>query len=143
MFMDMDRFKQLNDTQGHAIGDLLLTQVARRIASCVRESDTVARFGGDEFVVMLSHLDTGRDHAAAQAHAVAEKIRAVLAEPYVLTVRQDVQATTVEHRCSSSIGVVVFSGSASADEVLKWADIAMYQAKDAGRNSIRFYAQPD
>lgn len=141
MFMDMDRFKQLNDTHGHGMGDLLLAEVARRITSCVRETDTVARFGGDEFVVVLGKLDTDRETAAAQATAVAKKIRTLLAEPYVLTLRQNgEQAITVEHHCSSSIGLVLFAGrSASAEEILKWADIAMYQAKAAGRNAVRFY----
>lgn len=141
MFLDMDNFKQLNDTHGHAMGDLLLTEVAHRIARCVREVDTVARFGGDEFVVMLGELDVDKTESAAQAGIVAENIRAILAEPYVLTLRHDgASAITVEHHCSSSIGVVLFVGnSASPEEVFKWADIAMYQAKSDGRNLIRFF----
>ncbi len=140
MFMDMDKFKQLNDTHGHSMGDLLLVEVSRRISSCVREADTVARFGGDEFVVMISDLDTDRDKSAAQARIAAEKIRTILAEPYALTLVHGSKATKVEHHCSSSIGVVLFSGHASSpEEILKCADIAMYQAKADGRNTVRFY----
>jgi len=143
MFLDMDKFKQLNDTHGHGMGDLLLVQVAQRINHCVREADTIARFGGDEFVVMLGELDTDLAASTAQAGIVAEKIRALLAEPYVLTLAQEGQSPlTVEHHCSSSIGVALFTGhTASAEEILKWADIAMYQAKAAGRNTIRFFKQ--
>ena len=142
MFMDMDKFKQLNDTHGHSTGDLLLVEVAHRISGCVRESDTVARFGGDEFVVLLGDLDTDRDRSALQAGTAAEKIRAALAEPYALKLSQDnARTATVKYHCSSSIGVVLFSGrSASAEEILKWADIAMYQAKADGRNTVRFYS---
>ncbi len=141
MFLDMDNFKQLNDTLGHAMGDLLLMEVARRITSCVREVDTVARFGGDEFVVMLSELDVDKTESTAQADIVAEKIRSILVDPYVLTIKHEGCPTaTVEHRCSSSIGVVLFVGhSASTEEIFKWADIAMYQAKSDGRNLIRFF----
>ena len=141
MFLDMDNFKQLNDTHGHAMGDLLLMEVAHRITRCVREVDTVARFGGDEFVVMLSELDVDRTESAAQAGIVAEKIRAMLAEPYGLTLKHNgLSAITVKHHCSSSIGVVLFVGnSASPEEIFKWADIAMYQAKSDGRNLIRFF----
>lgn len=140
MFMDMDRFKQLNDTHGHSMGDLLLVEVAHRISSCVREADTVARFGGDEFVVMLSDLDPDREKSAEQARVTAEKIRAILAKPYVLKLVHGSKATKVEHHCSSSIGVVLFSGQTSSpEEILKWADIAMYQAKADGRNTIRFH----
>ncbi|HEY5994674.1 MAG TPA: diguanylate cyclase [Gallionellaceae bacterium] len=140
MFMDMDKFKQLNDTHGHGMGDLLLEEVAHRVSSCVRETDTVARFGGDEFVVVLNDLDTDREKSAAQAAVAAEKIRTLLAEPYVLTMAHGSKATRVEHHCSSSIGVVLFSGqAASPEEILKWADIAMYQAKADGRNTIRFH----
>ncbi len=142
MFMDLDNFKPLNDTHGHGVGDLLLMEVARRITSCVREVDTVARFGGDEFVVILSELDADKTESLAQAGIVAEKIRAILAKPYVLTVQQEGKAETitVEHHCTSSIGVVLFiSYESSAEDILKWADMAMYQAKEGGRNLIRFF----
>lgn len=141
MFLDLDNFKPLNDAHGHDVGDLLLIEVARRLTSCVREADTVARFGGDEFVVILNELSADKADSTAQASIVAEKIRAALAEPYVLQIQHEGQAeTTVEHRCSSSIGVVLFINHiTSAEEIIKWADMAMYQAKEAGGNQIRFY----
>jgi diguanylate cyclase (GGDEF)-like protein/PAS domain S-box-containing protein len=142
IFLDLDNFKPLNDTHGHGVGDLLLMEVARRISSCVREVDTVARFGGDEFVVILSELDSDKTESLAQASIVAEKIRAILAEPYVLTIQQEDKAETltVEHHCTSSIGIMLFIGyEAGAEDVLKWADMAMYQAKKDGRNLIRLY----
>jgi diguanylate cyclase (GGDEF)-like protein/PAS domain S-box-containing protein len=141
MFLDLDNFKPLNDTYGHDVGDLLLIEATDRLKSCVRETDTVARFGGDEFVVMLSELNLDKTESTTQAHTVAEKIRAVLAEPYLLRLRHEGGADTmVEHSCTASIGVVVFiNHEESQEDILKWADAAMYQAKASGRNSIRFY----
>lgn len=141
MFLDLDNFKPLNDTYGHEVGDLLLIEVARRLTECLRAMDTVARFGGDEFVVMLCELDANQTLSTDQAAAVAEKIRASLAEPYFLTVPQPGQASvTVEHRCTTSIGVALFLNHESdPSDIMKWADAAMYQAKDAGRNAIRFH----
>ena len=140
MFLDLDNFKPLNDTHGHEVGDLLLIEVAKRLKGCLREVDTVARFGGDEFVVLLIELDVDKTQAAEQARKVAEKIRASLAAPYLLTKAQPSQGPqVVEHSCSSSIGVVVFNHDFSQADILKWADAAMFQAKDAGRNSVRFY----
>ncbi|MDP1644632.1 MAG: PAS domain S-box protein [Thiobacillus sp.] len=141
MFLDLDNFKPLNDEHGHSVGDSLLVEAARRIARCVREVDTVARFGGDEFVVVLSELDEDKAESTAQASIVAEKIRTTLAEPYLLKIQSEGKAeTTVEHHCTSSIGVVLFTDhEASEEDILKWADMAMYQAKEAGRNQIRFY----
>ena len=141
MFLDLDNFKALNDTHGHAAGDLLLVEVSHRLRSCVREMDTVARLGGDEFVVMFRELDGDRISSRLQASAIAEKIRAGLAEPYVLTT-QDHQGApmTIEHHCTASIGVVLFLGDgASQDDIFKFADAAMYQAKAAGRNTVRFH----
>jgi diguanylate cyclase (GGDEF)-like protein len=141
MFLDLDNFKSLNDTHGHGAGDLLLIEVAHRINSCVRETDTVSRFGGDEYAVVLSELNSDKDKSIAEAGIVAEKIRVTLAEPYLLTVHQDGKSDcTVEHHCTSSIGVVLFfNHEAGSEAVLKCADIAMYQAKEAGRNLVRFY----
>lgn len=141
MFIDLDNFKSLNDTRGHEVGDLLLMEAADRLKRCVREIDTVARFGGDEFVVMLSELSVENAESTAQAGVIAEKIRAALDKPFVLQVRQKGTAeNTVEHQCTASIGVALFSKrDASRDDILKWADKAMYQAKEAGRNLIRFY----
>ena len=141
MFLDLDNFKSLNDTHGHGVGDLLLIKVAYRIAGCVRETDTVARFGGDEFVVMLGELDVDKAESITQAGLVAEKIRATLAEPYVLKIQHEGKAeTTIEHHCTSSIGVVLFiNHEASTEDLIKWADMAMYQAKEGGRNSVSFF----
>lgn len=141
MFLDLDNFKPLNDAHGHVVGDLLLVEVACRMKNCVREIDTVARFGGDEFVVMLSELSADKANSRAQTEAIAEKIRAALAEPYQLTVKHDGEmSVVVEHHCAASIGVAMFvNHDASQDDILKWADDAMYQAKDAGRNLIWFY----
>ena len=140
MFLDLDNFKALNDTQGHHVGDLLLIEAARRIGSCVREVDVVARFGGDEFVVILNELDVAKSTSIAEARIVAEKLRAALDKPYLLKFRQEGKAeTTVEHHCTISMGVVVFlDHEGSQDDILKWADAAMYQAKESGRNMIRF-----
>ena len=140
MFLDLDNFKPLNDTHGHVVGDLLLIEVADRLKACVREMDTVARFGGDEFVVMLSDLNADKAESTSQAEIVAEKIRSRLSEPYLLTIRHEGKADgTVEHLCTVSIGVTLFiNHEASQDDILKWADAAMYQAKDAGRDAIRF-----
>ena len=141
MFLDLDNFKPLNDRYGHAIGDLLLIEAATRLKDCVREMDTVARFGGDEFVVIISELNTDRIASTAEAKIIAEKIGGALAEPYRLTRRTEGESvTTIEHHCAASIGVTVFlDHEASQDDILKWADSAMYEAKEAGRNSIRFY----
>ena len=145
LFMDLDNFKPLNDTYGHASGDLLLIEVANRLIKCVRKGDTVARFGGDEFVVMLNELDHGPEIARSQAQVVAEKIRSSLAEPYLLPITlKDEKDNLVEHRCTASIGAVVFlDHEVTPDEVLLWADTAMYKAKEAGGNAIRFYRSPD
>jgi diguanylate cyclase (GGDEF)-like protein/PAS domain S-box-containing protein len=140
MFLDLDNFKPLNDTHGHEFGDLLLVQASHRIASCVREVDTVARFGGDEFVVILNELDMDKADSATHAGIVAEKIRVILSEPYLLACKQEGDTTiTVEHHCTSSIGIVLFIGhETSAEDILKRADMAMYQAKKDGRNLVSF-----
>ncbi|MBK9443599.1 MAG: PAS domain S-box protein [Comamonadaceae bacterium] len=141
MVLDLDNFKPLNDQHGHLVGDLLLVEVAKRLLACVREMDTVARFGGDEFVVMLSELDEDQAESHRQAQAVAEKIRQTLAVSYVLRVSQENQAPSkVEHHCTASIGVALFANhDVRSENILQWADAAMYQAKDAGRNVIRFH----
>jgi len=132
LFLDMDRFKTLNDTLGHDYGDLLLIEVAGRIRLCVREVDTVARLGGDEFVVLLEEIDANAQEASQKAAQIAEKIRTALAAPY--------QINGHEHHSSPSIGVCLYRGNEeSVDALLKHADLAMYQAKDAGRNAVRFF----
>jgi diguanylate cyclase (GGDEF)-like protein len=142
MFLDLDNFKPLNDHHGHGAGDLLLIEVAHRLNQCVRETDTVARMGGDEFVVLLGGLNTDVTESTEQALGIAEKVRASLATPYALTIRNVDTATTreIEHRCSASIGVAMFSkDDLNPDDILKRADAAMYQAKDQGRNLVRFF----
>lgn len=141
MFLDLDNFKPLNDEHGHNAGDLLLVETARRIVSCVREVDTVARFGGDEFVVILSELDEGKAESASQAGIIAEKIRTALDVPYVLKLQHaDKAEITIEHHCTASIGIALFiDHETDVEDTIKWADKAMYQAKEAGRNQVRFY----
>jgi diguanylate cyclase (GGDEF)-like protein len=140
MFLDLDNFKQLNDAYGHAVGDSLLVEVAQRLRSCVRELDTVARFGGDEFIVMLVDLSSDKAESIAQTAIIAEKIRARLAEPYDLTIRHAAKAnSTIEYRCAASIGVTMFIKDEPGEEqLLMMADSAMYRAKESGRNMIRF-----
>ncbi|MBJ2165790.1 diguanylate cyclase [Acidovorax sp. IB03] len=136
LFLDLDNFKPLNDTYGHGVGDLLLIEVAERLKACVREADTVARFGGDEFVVLLCELSTQPGEAAEQAVAIAEKIRTRLAEPYVL--QSAPSAPSIRHECTASIGVAVFRGrDESQNAVIDRADAAMYRAKEEGRNRIQ------
>ncbi len=132
LFIDLDNFKILNDTQGHDIGDTLLRQVAQRLKSSVRASDTVARLGGDEFIVVMPELSTNQREAAKDIETVAEKILASLSLPYPLD--------HVDHHSTASLGVTLFSGQlASHDDLLKQADLAMYKAKAAGRNTICFF----
>lgn len=140
MLIDLDNFKPLNDTHGHAAGDQLLIEVARRLKGCVREMDTVARFGGDEFVVLLSDLSASKKDATGHAEIITEKIRVSLAQPYPLTVkRRGKPRTVVEHRSSACIGVTLFRDhEVIQEDILKRADAAMYEAKRAGRDAVRF-----
>ncbi len=133
LFIDLDDFKTLNDTLGHQTGDLLLQEVAGRLAACVRDVDTAARLGGDEFVIMLEDLSEIPEEAAAQAKKVSGKILAAISEPYVLSGH--------DARSTASIGITLFGGQRDVtDKVLQQADIAMYQAKAAGRNTMSFFA---
>ena len=141
MFLDLDNFKPLNDSFGHHVGDLLLIQVAQRIVGCVRETDTVARFGGDEFLVMLAELDQTKGGSESLARGIAEKIRSALAEPFVLNITREEGEMIIEHRCTASIGVLLFFDHEFAlDDLIRWSDEAMYQAKEAGRNRVHFRA---
>jgi diguanylate cyclase (GGDEF)-like protein/PAS domain S-box-containing protein len=129
MFIDLDNFKVLNDTLGHAKGDLLLQQVAARLSCCVRLTDTVARLGGDEFVVMLEDLGDDPQLAADKTQVVGQKILAALSEPYHLA--------GYPHHSTCSIGITSFSqDQQSIGDLLKQADLAMYQAKAQGRNTV-------
>ena len=132
VFIDMDNFKTLNDTLGHGIGDLLLQQVAWRLESCVRVGDTVARFGGDEFVLLLEDLDQDMIEAAQQVEAICTKVLATVSERYDLDGHK--------YFITPSIGATVFlGGRGPIDDLLKQADIALYQAKSAGRNTVSFF----
>ncbi|GKS96888.1 EAL domain-containing protein [Acidovorax sp. SUPP2825] len=132
LFIDLDNFKDLNDTLGHDMGDRLLVQVAQRLQGCVRQSDTVARFGGDEFVVLAEGLPAEAWAASADASLLARKIGNALSLPYLLD--------GISHHSTPSIGLTLFGESAgSVDDLLKHADMAMYQAKAAGRNAVRFF----
>ncbi len=134
LFIDLDNFKELNDTLGHDQGDLLLQQVARRLVACVRECDTVARLGGDEFVIMLSDLHDKPEDVAIRARAVCVKILEQLRQPYLIAGN--------ERHGAASIGVALFQGRHdTVNELLKRADLAMYQAKAAGRNTVLFFNQ--
>jgi len=127
LFVDLDRFKPVNDNYGHDIGDLLLKEVAKRMQACVRESDTVARIGGDEFVILLPTIESAED-----AKQVAEKIRLALNQPFNLA--------TLTLQISSSAGIAIYPEHGSNDEQLfKNADTAMYRAKENGRNEVLLY----
>ena len=133
LFVDLDNFKTLNDTLGYHQGDLLLAQVAQRLKTCIREGDTVARLGSDEFVVMLENLSENMLDAANQSEAVGDKILAALGVDYLLA--------NGAHHSTPSIGVTLFGGEhQEASEVpLRSAELAMFQAKAAGRNTLRFF----
>ncbi|MCF8178780.1 MAG: bacteriohemerythrin [Sulfuritalea sp.] len=143
LFLDLDNFKPLNDTHGHEVGDLLLIEVAARLTQCVRQMDTVGRFGGDEFVVMISELESDRADSTAEAGAIAEKIRIALSEPYFLTIQRNGDAQIpLEHHCSASIGLTLFNGyEANQEDILKSADMAMYQAKEKGRDLVSYSSE--
>ena len=132
IFIDLDNFKTLNDTLGHDVGDQLLRQVGMRLLGCVRASDTVARFGGDEFVVMIEDLDETLTSSMGQADIVGNKILNSICMPFELD--------KYSHSNSASIGIAMFFGhEEGSEELLKRADIAMYSAKESGRNAVRFF----
>ncbi len=132
LFLDLDKFKALNDTLGHGYGDLLLVEVAQRLKECARGADTVARLGGDEFVLLIEEVSVDVQEASQKVALIAEKIRAALTLPY--------QLKGHEYHGSPSIGVCLYRGRAeTVESLLKHADMAMYQAKDAGRNAVRFF----
>ena len=132
MFIDLDNFKQINDAQGHAVGDELLVQVAQRLTHLLRAEDTVARLGGDEFVVVVCDLGSPLDLAARTAMTLADKIREALDQPYIIKGHM--------YGSSGSMGITLFpKGGENVDDLLREADTAMYRAKESGRNRIAFY----
>ncbi len=132
LLIDLDNFKLINDTEGHEVGDMLLVEVARRLKSCVREQDSLAHQGGDEFIIILEDLGHELHEAAGRAELVAEKIMQSLRESY--------QLGLLEHHSQASIGVATFQDPTdNAEEILKRADTAMYRAKAEGRNTVRFF----
>lgn len=132
IFIDLDNFKVLNDTMGHNIGDLLLTQVSQRLISRVRARDTVARLGGDEFIIMLEDLSSDPIEASAEVTLIISDILEKVNEPYLFD--------KLEYQSTMSVGIAMFGeDKTSSGDVLKQADIAMYQAKRGGRNAYRFF----
>ncbi|BAP89200.1 diguanylate cyclase/phosphodiesterase with PAS/PAC and GAF sensor [Burkholderiales bacterium GJ-E10] len=133
LYIDLDKFKIVNDTLGHEEGDRLLREAGRRLQEAVREGDTVARLGGDEFVIVLENLGAIHEDAAFMARAVCEKLIARMSEPYWLA--------NQEFSCPASIRITLWHGEfpGGASELLKQADVAMYEAKRAGRNTVRFF----
>ena len=130
LFLDLNDFKSVNDRWGHAVGDLLLIEVARRLMACVRATDTVVRLGGDEFVVLLSELQPDFETSKILAHWLARKIAATFDPVFSLCDPLTVPPKTVVHQCGTSVGGVVFSGQmGSAANAIRIADQAMYQAK--------------
>ncbi|SNY46263.1 diguanylate cyclase (GGDEF) domain-containing protein [Arsukibacterium tuosuense] len=135
MFIDLDNFKPVNDLYGHKTGDQVLCQVGERIGQVVREADTVARFGGDEFIVVLHEIASNKANCRQRAEQVAIKIAATISEPLMID-----KEKKLSHCCNSSIGLVLFSGEqTAADLLLRQADAAMYQAKSRGKNQFCWY----
>jgi diguanylate cyclase (GGDEF)-like protein/PAS domain S-box-containing protein len=130
-FIDVDNFKALNDTRGHGVGDLLLIEVAQRLRGMLREGDTVARQGGDEFVVLLEDLGAEIAAATALCKRVGDKLFQIINRPFTLN--------GYEYHCKLCIGVSLFGKHVTAEDLFKHADLALYQAKEAGRNTLRFF----
>jgi diguanylate cyclase (GGDEF)-like protein/PAS domain S-box-containing protein len=132
LFLDLDHFKTLNDTLGHDVGDLLLRQVAERLLHCVRGTDTIARIGGDEFIVLLENLGLDDLQAATEVEVISNKILGAISQQYQLDLHS--------YRITASIGSVLFNDQDTGfDELLKQAEIAMYQAKESGRSALCFF----
>lgn len=139
LVIDLDNFKPLNDAFGHKAGDLLLTDVAARLNACVRQSDIVARFGGDEFIVALSDLGKDEEGAKVEAMKVASKILFHVRAPYVLLLDEEGNDKMITHECTASIGVTLFGyDKQNKEHIFSEADKAMYCAKQKGRNCIEF-----
>ena len=131
-FIDLDRFKSVNDSLGHAIGDELLIGVAQKIAARLRQEDTVARLGGDEFVVLLPEVGIDPENAGTHASMIADEIRKRFNIPFMIQGH--------EIHLTISVGIALFPGNVSAEDLLKFADVAMYRAKSEGRDSVRLFS---
>lgn len=132
MVVDLDNFKDLNDTLGHDVGDELLRQVAERLEQCARRGDTVARLGGDEFAMLVEGLGTDTSQAAANTEAIARNVLFMMSKPFALGERV--------HHTSCSIGIALYANaSGGVDDLLKRGDLAMYEAKSQGRNTLCFF----
>ncbi|MGB0203891.1 MAG: EAL domain-containing protein [Neptuniibacter sp.] len=135
LYIDLDNFKNVNDTQGHSIGDELLIAISERLKSCIRDTDIAARLGGDEFVVLLEHLGEEERDVQAGVNNVLDKITA--------KINAGIRLNNFEYHASCSIGITPFNGTETSDEVMKRADMAMYQAKWSGKNTCRYYDPDD
>ncbi|MFL0803521.1 MAG: EAL domain-containing protein [Agarilytica sp.] len=132
LFVDIDRFKTINDTLGHSVGDALLIESANRIQECLTREDTASRFGGDEFVILLRHVGENKETGSFNAEKMASRIMKALSVPLYLQEQ--------EFHITVSVGIALFpSREQSVDDIIKHADTAMYSAKEAGRNRIAFY----
>jgi diguanylate cyclase (GGDEF)-like protein len=131
-FVDLDRFKAINDSLGHAIGDELLVQVARKLSSRLRQEDTAARLGGDEFVILLPEVGVEQESAGTHATSIADDLRQLFDSVFTIQ-GQDIHLTI-------SIGIALFPADVSAEDLLKYADVAMYQAKNDGRDRVRLFS---
>lgn len=131
LFIDVDNFKELNDTRGHDVGDQLLTLLSQRLHESLRKGDTVARQGGDEFIVLLQHLDTDINKAADAAKSIGQKLLDAVSMPFLLG--------TYEYHCRLSLGIGIFNQNDKIEELFKHADIALYQAKKTGGNALLFF----
>ncbi|MFO7602710.1 MAG: EAL domain-containing protein, partial [Gammaproteobacteria bacterium] len=132
VFLDLDNFKLINDLHGHAAGDQLLITLAKRLHTCVRAGDTIARLAGDEFVILLEDLSHDAEAAASQVKQVADKVQALVTQPYLVSEQ--------EYSCTTSIGISLFhDNEVNVEKLLRRADLALYQSKSAGRNTLRFF----
>ena len=137
LFLDLDNFKSLNDKFGHQAGDAFLIEVASRLLSCVRDVDTVSRFGGDEFIIVIDGLAEDKKTAEKEILIPARKILSKLNEPYLITIPgNDRPADTIRHLSSASIGISLFNKGDEKDIVIDQADRAMYLVKESGKNNI-------
>lgn len=141
LFLDLDHFKVLNDTHGHYMGDALLVQVSKRIQDRLDDNDIVARFGGDEFVIILNNLSDNQEAASAKAIKIAQEIKKCISQPILLTNKQI--AIPLEYEVASSVGIVMFpEESDNPERLLQLADLALYKAKEKGRDNIILFEAP-